>query len=183
MKEIEVKVKINNRQEILDQLKELGCTLPEPKIQKDIIFVPQGFTLGEDLKKGINFLRIRESNGKKIFTLKQPQSNELDCIEKEMEIDDPEAMKDIMKLLGYQEAVRVNKARIETKYQDYTICIDQVEGLGDFIETERLIDEAEDKDAEKVQEESLVFLESLGVDRSNRQDKGYDTLMYIKNNT
>ncbi|RJQ34850.1 class IV adenylate cyclase [Candidatus Parcubacteria bacterium] len=183
MKEIEVKVKINNRKEILDKLKELGCTFSEPKLQNDIIFVPAGFTLGQDLKKGINFLRIRKSNNKIIFTLKQPQSNELDCIEKEIEINDAEIMADIIKLLGYQEAVRVNKTRIEIKYQDYTICIDQVDGLGDFIETERLIDETLDQDADKVQEASLVFLESIGVDITHRQDKGYDTLMYIKNNS
>lgn len=183
MKEIEVKVKIDNQKEILQKLQELGCKFSEPMAQNDIIFVPKGFTLGEDFKGGINFLRIRQSQGRNILTLKQPQSNELDCIEKELDIDKPDDMIEILKLLGYEEAVRVNKTRIKCNYQDYEICVDHVEGLGDFIETERLLDEDSGQSAEDIQDESFAFLETLGVDKANRQENGYDTLMYKKLNT
>ncbi len=178
MKEIEVKARINNPQEILDKLKKLGCDLSEPITQNDSVFVPEGFVYGQGRKKGINFLRIRELKGRIIFTLKQPQLNELDCIEKELDIDKVDTMKDILKLLGYHEGVKVNKVRIKCKYKDYEVCVDEVDGLGSFVEVEKITDE----DAEEVQKELFDFLISLGVKKEDRETHGYDVLMHNKLN-
>jgi len=54
------------------------------------------------------------------------------------------------------------------------ICLDEVEGLGSFIEVEKTSAE----DGEAIQEELFNFLESLGVKREDRVFKGYDTLKY-----
>lgn len=177
MKEVEVKAKINNPDNLTTQLKDLGCELGDPIIQNDIIFLPAGLSYEDDLL-GRNILRIRKTDGRIVFTLKQPQSNELDCIEKELEIGDVENMEEILKLVGFYEAVRVNKTRVKCKYKDYKICIDKVEELGDFIEVEKITDE----DAAKVQDELFDFLQSIGVDKDDREVHGYDTLMYNKNN-
>lgn len=172
-KEIEVKVKTTHHPEIQAKLESLGCVFSTPAIQDDAIYVnfDEDFTA---FMPETNFLRIRASGGKYIFTLKQPQKNELDCIEKETEISDPEAMEGALELMGYHLAVRVKKTRTKTKYQDMEICLDSIEGLGDFIEVEKITE----GDGEEVQKELCDFLTSIGVDISERVMHGYDTLVY-----
>jgi|SRR3989339_1421773 len=178
MKEIEVKAYLKNRDEVMEKLQSLGCHFSEPIVQNDLVFVEPDFKFKPDDKKSRNFLRIRKNNDKIIFTLKRPQSNELDCIEKELMIDNVEEMKEILKLLGYIQAVKINKTRIKCKYNEYEICIDQVDDLGDFVEVEKITDQ----DAVLVQRELLEFLQSVGVDKDNIVMNGYDTLMYRKLN-
>lgn len=171
MKEIEVKIKVKSFEPVLEKLGELSCEVSEPIIQKDIIFEKK--EVGTEER---NILRIRESNGRFVFTLKRDVANELDCIEKETEISNPLSMKEIIELMGYFETVRVNKKRRKCRYKDYKICFDEVDGLGLFIEAEKMSDE----DGEIIQKELLEFLESLGVDVSERMSQGYDTMLERK---
>jgi len=177
MKEIEVKARIADKAALLQKLEELGCHLSEPVSQKDRVFVPNGAPL--PVPNGTNVLRIREQGGKIIFTLKQPLTNQLDCIERELAIDDAEAMADIFGLLGFWESARVNKLRRKGKHQDLEICVDEVDELGSFIEVEKL---AESADSAEVQDELFGFLKTLGVGEEDRVHDGYDILMYkLKN--
>lgn len=176
-KEIEVKAKVDDLQELRQKLENLGCIFGDSVKQEDTIFC----NFDGDYTKfmpGSNFLRIRKAKGKIMFTLKQPQANELDCIEKETEISDAEQMKGAIELLGYHEAVRVVKTRTKTKYQEMEICLDEVEGLGSFIEVEKITD----GDGEMVQNELFDFLQTLGIARENRMVNGYDTLIFLKRN-
>lgn len=173
MKEIEVKAKIEGLESLIEKLEMLGCEISDPIIQNDIVFCKK-----EIGPEGKNVLRIRRAGDEITFTLKRNISNELDCIEKEVVIDDAEAMKDIVELIGYSEVVRVNKKRRKGRLGDYEICLDEVESLGFFIEVEKMSDE----DGEAVQKELFDFLLSLGVDQNSRVAKGYDTLLKEKNN-
>lgn len=175
-KEIEVKAKAGNLKEIKTKLEALGCTFTEPIVQEDVIFVNYSGDFS-DFKPGQNFLRIRKAKGKILFTLKQSVKNELDSIEKETEIADAEEMRGAIELMGYHEAVQVHKTRTKTKHNGWEICLDEVKGLGSFIEVESITDE----DADKVQEELFAFLQTLGVSRDDRVLNGYDTLVYLKN--
>jgi adenylate cyclase class 2 len=76
--------------------------------------------------------------------------------------------------MGYKEAVRINKTRVITHYNGCEICIDEVEGLGSFIEMEKL---AKEGDSEKIQEELFEFFKRLGITNEDRVFWGYDTLM------
>lgn len=172
MKEIEAKARVKSFEPIFEKLGKLGCVVSEPIIQRDIIFERK-----EVGAEGRNVLRIRESNGKFIFTLKRDVANELDCIEKETKINNPISMKEIIELMGYVETVRVNKKRRKCRYKDYEICLDEVDGLGLFIEAEKISDE----DGGIIQKELFAFLESLGVDTSERVSQGYDTILEQQN--
>jgi len=97
--------------------------------------------------------------------------------EHEVTVNSKEEMRQILSLMSYQEAVRINKTRVTTKYNGCEICIDEVEGLGSFVEMEKL---TESGDAEKIQEELFQFFISLGIDRQDRVTKGYDILMLEK---
>ncbi len=178
MREIEVKAKVDNFDGLLAKLLSFGCKFSQPIIQKDVIFIPKGMDIPVDL--GVNVMRIREQNGKYIFTLKQSVLNQLDCVEKEVEIDDPKTMIEIFGLLGFVQCSAVNKTRQTTKYQDYEICLDSVESLGNFIEVEKITNE---EDSESSQKELFDFLLQLGVSPSDRVFDGYDVLIAKTNTT
>jgi predicted adenylyl cyclase CyaB len=52
--------------------------------------------------------------------------------------------------------------------------MDDIEGLGAFIELEKI---AEENDVAKIQDEMSIFLKKLGVSSEDRIRKGYDILM------
>jgi len=58
------------------------------------------------------------------------------------------------------------------------VCLDSVDGLGDFVELERLIGVEEDDLA--VQNELRNIMLGLGMDGKDRVLKGYDVLMWEK---
>lgn len=178
-REIEVKARVKNFDQIIAKLKNLGCEMTAPIKQDDVILVQKNFGDFTKLHIGGNILRIRIVNDiKSSFTLKQSGQNELDCIEKQTDIAKPQEMLDALKMMGYEPVVEVHKKRIKIKYQNYTICLDQVESLGDYIEVEEMFED--DAQADGIQEEIFKFLKTLGVEEQDRETHGYDTLMYLK---
>jgi predicted adenylyl cyclase CyaB len=111
--EIEVKARVSDMQAIEEKLRALGCTISEPVIQDDTVFVDYSEAY-DQMSPGKNFLRIRKSNDKTLFTVKQPQQGELDCFEHETEISDAEEMRQAILLMGYHEAIKIYKTRRKT---------------------------------------------------------------------
>ncbi len=173
--EIEVKAKVSNLQAVEEKLLERGCIFSEPLIQKDITFANVDDKEYDSLVAGLNILRIRNQNGKYIFTVKQTGINDLDCLERETEISDPHEMEQALILMGFHEAVRINKVRRKTNLDGYEICLDQVENLGNFVEVEKI---TKNEDPEKVQAELFEFLKQFGVTEGDRVMDGYDTQIY-----
>jgi adenylate cyclase, class 2 len=174
MYEVEVKAKVSNLESLKHQLQNLGCELSEPITQHDYIYNQIGIDFANHKTP---VLRLREQNGKIIFTLKKDRGDELDCIEKEVEVDNRQTMEEIFEIMGYSKSIEVHKRRQKGKCNGYEVCLDEVEGLGSFIEVEKMTED----DGEKVKEELVQFLESLGVQRSDRVMHGYDTLLWQKN--
>ena len=177
MKEIEIKAKLRDKKSVMKKLGDFGCKF-EPKItQEDVVFSEKIGSV-EKYMSNKNFLRLRvKNNGKILFTIKQRQKNHLDKIEHEVEISSKEEMKKALLLIGYKEAVGIKKTRVITHYDGREICLDEVEGLGDFIEMETLVS---DGDAEKIQEEMFKFFEKIGIKPDDRINFGYDILMLKK---
>src|SRR5581483_4288171 len=148
MREIEVKVKVENLQELEEKLKSQGCVFADPVSQHDVIYEKVGGpNLYEDAKEGNIVLRIRRQPNKVEFNLKQQKSGEMDNIEYETKVDDPESLHQILLLLGWRPQVEVKKNRKKGKLDEYTICLDQVERLGTFMEIEKLTDDNADPTA------------------------------------
>lgn len=182
MNEIEVKAYINDKPTLLEKLTALGIQLSPPVTQYDRIFLPIGAS--QPTKPGESALRIREQSDTFLFTVKQTQSNDLDCIEKEVEVNDKQAhiLLQSFPLIGFTEVPSVRKTRQKAKYLEYEICIDTVDDLGEFIEVEKMIADPDviGASGEKIQEELFQFLETLGVSRSDRALHGYDVLQKLK---
>lgn len=175
-KEIEIKAKITNYKSLLVRLDELGITLSKPSIQHDQVFWPNGAKF-EDLTSGTPVLRIRDENDQFLFTLKQrSKERELTKIEKETIIDDANSLKEILEIIGFYKVLNINKSRRTAHHNEFTICIDEVENLGHFIEIEQMTSGNEDQTVKNL----LEFLITLGVKESDIIEKGYDTLLLNK---
>ena len=176
--EIEVKAKLRNRSEVMGKLAALGCAFSDVKTQDDMVWVEKTGSLDDFLSNEV-FLRIRVQNGEKvILTAKSPKAKQGDesLIKQEHEVvvDSAEEARSILLMLGLKEAVRVVKKRQTAHHNGYEICMDDIEGLGSFIELEKI---AEEKDAAKIQDEMAIFLKTLGILPEDRVRKGYDILM------
>ncbi|QCT40076.1 class IV adenylate cyclase [Candidatus Saccharibacteria bacterium oral taxon 955] len=97
-----------------------------------------------------------------LITLKVEGQTKLASSEYEFTVDDGNIARQMLVALGWREVVTVDKVRLESKNEDYTICIDDVAGLGLFIELEVLAED--DADVNTVQEQMHRFLKSLNID-------------------
>lgn len=177
VKEVEIKVKVEDFEKIRAKLEKLGCVFSEVIFQEDVVYIPFGIEFTQ-VGTAENVLRIRKQNDKNIFTLKRKDVDPLVKIERETVIEDSEQLESILEYLGYAEVSRVKKERVKTKYKDMEICLDRVEELGSFVECEMITS----SDPMEAQGKMLGFLEKIGVDVSARAYLGYDILVYIAQN-
>ncbi len=178
MKEIEVKAKLCDRKTVMTALTKLGCVFSEPVEQRDTVYAENIGSL-ETFRSNRLFLRLRIVNhAKTLLALKQPKSNGLDKLEYETEVSSEEETEKMPTLIGYQKGAVVAKTRITTQNQGYEICLDEIEGLGSFIEMEKLTEQGE---ARVIQDELFTFLTSLGVAPEDRVHLGYDLLLMQEN--
>lgn len=97
-----------------------------------------------------------------LMTLKVEGQAKLVSDEYEFAVDDGNMARQMLTALGWQEVVTVDKVRLEPKTEDYTICVDEVAGLGLFIELEVLAED--DANTDNVQQQMHSFLKSLNID-------------------
>lgn len=175
MREIELKAVLCDRVEVVRKLEAMGCVWSEPVRQEDAIFFPPG--LHPPTPIGTNVLRLRKQDGKTLFTFKRSVGEHSDKLEAETEVGDYAAMERIIAYLGYDTVIRVNKVRTKTRLDQTEVCLDEVEGLGTFIEVERMI--ADDGDGEVVSTELEALLVALGIAKEDHVfTRGYDVLLY-----
>ena len=179
MFEIEVKAKLINREDIVKKLEAMGCIFGTELHQVDHIFIPKDISFPPPLH--VPVLRVRRQGDKSFLTLKISQSNRQDCIEHEMEISDGDKMIEIMELINYKKVPVVNKKRIKTKLDDMEIVIDIVEGLGEFIEVEKIINEKNGEVRKKIQKDLLNFLSEIGIsEKDHLLGSKYDIMLFEK---
>ncbi len=178
MREIEIKLRVKDFKDLEAELRERGCVLSGPIRQEDVIYSKAGSTNEwEQSKEGQIVVRIRRQSDKAEFNLKQQRSNEMDNLEYETKVEDPEAVHKILLAMGFEPEVEVKKFRRKGKLGEYEICLDTVDELGTFIELEKLTDE--NADPHEVREELFQTLEDLGLSRNDEETRGYDTQMYF----
>jgi adenylate cyclase, class 2 len=173
MREIEVKYRVDDLEGLLVTLKGRGIELSEPVYQDDQAYAPVGWQFG-DSKLGVSFLRLRTMREQHYFALKQPGENAQSCLEFETEVADRDAMHGALLRMGYRATVRVVKTRRVANLGSCSLCVDDLEGIGGFLELERLV--ADDAIAGVVQHELAAFVSSLGVSVV-RTDETYDSLV------
>jgi len=169
MIEVEIKVRIKNKDEIAERLKKLGFKFIKRKFQEDIYF--NG--IDRDFRKTDEALRIRDEDGTYYVTYKGPKIDRVSKTREEIEvkIDDKEKMRLIFKKLGFKEVRPIRKVREIYKKEDITASIDDVEGLGLFLELEKNIYNINEKD--EALKELMETLKALNISKDNTIRKSY----------
>ncbi|WP_456471499.1 class IV adenylate cyclase [Methanocaldococcus sp.] len=166
--EIEVKAKIDNKDEIINKLKSLGFTFLRREVQEDIYF--NG--IDRDFKETDEALRVRDSNNTYFLTYKGPKLDNISKSREEIEvkIEDKDKMVKILEKLGFKRSLTVRKVREVYKFRDILACIDEVEGLGLFLELEK---EGNLEDVEKL----LNILKKLNLNNKIIRESYLEMLM------
>lgn len=165
MLEVEIKAKVTGFSEILEKLKNLNAEFEKTEIQEDIYFAHPA----RDFSKTDEAFRVRQINDKFFLTYKGPKVDAETKTREEIEISVEKNIIMILKKLGFSKWKSVKKTRKTYKLNDFIICLDDVPGLGKFIEIETNDYENKDKIFE--------LLEELGIDKSKSITKSYAELV------
>lgn len=180
--EIEIRTKISNIEEIEKKIQNLGA-----KYIKEINLYDQYFGAIELYKKiGYSFVvRIRKSNDDYFLAVKSAKLKMDGCWEEyELLIKNPKIYLEMLKTMGIEHIISIEKSRKEYKLDNINIIIDKFKKYGDFLEVE-IISEEPNKSI------LFNFLEKLDINKEDIIEKGYISLFleqinspfkkYIKN--
>lgn len=173
VREIEVKYRVYDPAELEMTLARRGLALSAPVHQDDQAYAEAGWHYGMS-KLGVAFARLRTQAGRHLFTLKRPTDNEMACLEFETEVTDRGQMHRAVQQMGFYPTVRIVKIRRTARLGELSLCLDEVEHAGAFLEIERVIGPGESGEA--VQAELDAFARSLGVELQ-RTSETYDSLV------
>lgn len=169
--EIEVKVKIDDLPKLKKDIENLGAVWSETKTQVDAYF-KQKDDVNAVQKPGSFILRVRRDSKAKLtfkaFTDRRGVWEEL-----ETGIDDPDATEKILEKTGFVNVLTLHKKRTSTKYEQFSLEIDEIEELGNFLEAEVI-----GEDGEKLQEEIKRFFLSLGLSSEKIDRRGYPEMIF-----
>lgn len=137
--EIEIKLPLQNPDEVKEFLNKNAKLVSENIYQKDSYYVPihRNFLA---VKYPFEWLRLRKSSKGMFITYKHffPENvKKTDyCDEFETKIDNFEAVEKMFKSLDFKDAVIVEKSRTSWIFEDVEIVIDDITDLGFYIELE-----------------------------------------------
>ena len=173
MYEIERKYHIKNKAALLQRISQvIGVKKLREIDQTDAIFLPQDKKTFEELSKGDPVVRLRRENDTTQITLKKSMENSSN-IELETNIEDYDTTEQILLNLSLNQVTLVKKRRTEYSYKDYTLTIDSVEGLGDFLEIEYVSNYNDPSIEKKIK----AIANELGLEENEYEPLKYDALL------
>lgn len=157
MIEIEVKVKTDHSK-TRPILKKIGAVKLGVESQSDVYFAAPH----RDFAKTDEALRIRSLDGQAVLTYKGPKLDKVSKTREELEtpVDETTTTK-ILYALGFSDAGIVRKKREVFNAGEITVCLDAVEGLGEFLEVEIVAEN--EKELEISRGKLFEFLKQFGV--------------------
>lgn len=164
--EIELRLKVENKEELVKKLLKLGAKFKGKKKQTDILFDSKYFTFGD----WDQALRLRtEVEGKKTtaglaFKGTPTHTEQGHKIRDEFETEaDGDVMRKILNSIGFWEADVIEKERENYEYKDLNIVIDTLE-FGTYVEFE-----GKSEDIEELRKK-------LGLEKAKPVKEGYVAL-------
>ncbi|HJH31866.1 MAG TPA: class IV adenylate cyclase [Methanosarcinaceae archaeon] len=157
MIEIEVKARASHER-VKELLRELGACVTGVEHHCDTYYnAPhRDFSITDEA------LRIRIVNGHAVLTYKGKKLDTVSKTREEFETGvDAAIMRNILLALGFVESGVVKKTRALFEFENFTICLDSVDGLGEFIEVETMVGPGSDVDHHRAR--VFGFLERLGI--------------------
>ena len=175
--EIEAKAYAKNLNEIEQKISEIGARLTWEGEQIDIYYNHPM----RDFAETDEALRIREVEDKTFFTYKGPKIDSITKTREEIkvQVQDSFPISEILLKLGFKEVFRVKKHRKKFLLDEFKICLDSVENLGDFVEIEASASsEVPEDEVSKITDNILRTLEEWDLLELER--KSYLELLLAK---
>jgi len=172
---MEIEVKFRLDRDVEEAIRQLA-TFEIEKVEEDIYFNSPS----RDFRETDEALRVRKDVEGFSITYKGPKvdSETKSREEIKLRVDDFESAVKLFKKLGFREAGRVVKKRRIYRAGDAVICLDDVEGLGKFVEIE-----VECDDLEKGKREVFGIAEKLGFDRKESIRRSYLEMVLERSNS
>ncbi len=171
--EVELKFPLDDSAQVISQLQQLHAERGTPVKQRDLYFAhPQ-----RNFAQTDEALRLRSAGRRNCITYKGPILDSQTKTRREIEIPFAEGQaaaakfRELLRLLGFREVETVVvKTRVpfhlEWEGRQWELALDDVDGLGTFLEMEILADEAQ-RDAAR--DSILRLADRLGLDNSVRK--------------
>ena len=163
MYEVELKLRADH-ESLRERLDDAGADQIEHRRQIDTYYDAPHRSFA-DTDEALRIRREEPADGDAVtkLTYKGPLVEAASKTREEHEtvVDDDEALQGVLAGLGFEPAAVVEKDRTYFSFDGYTVVLDAVDGLGEFVEIEREVPEAE---VEAAREEAIALLERLGLD-------------------
>lgn len=163
MLEVEAKAHLPNPEEMVRRLIDMGAREMYFTIQRDTYYRHPS----RDFARTDEALRIREEEGRSFITYKGPKLDEETKSREELEVPlvDPQDLGGLLLRLGFEPVAVVEKRRRGYMVGTLEVALDEVKGLGSFIEVEA----TECKDLEEGRARVLALLDRLGLEQRERK--------------
>ncbi|MCJ2540896.1 MAG: class IV adenylate cyclase [Candidatus Thermoplasmatota archaeon] len=160
--EVEAKAHLDEPERVISNIIELGGREIYFTVQRDTYYRHPGrdFALTDEA------LRIREEEGRSFITYKGPKLDTETKSREELEVPlvDPKDLGMLLLRLGFEPVAVVEKRRRGYLLGTLEVCVDEVKGLGHFLEVEARGCE----DLEEGKTRVLGLLDTLGLERRER---------------
>ena len=169
MIEVETKLKIDRIEPIEERIKELNGDYKGEKTEIDRYFDHPNIRL----LSGGGALRVRDADGMYMLTHKGPKKDDETTSRDEIEIGIESAieMVKIFDELGFYELCQVKKLRKTYHLNDLVITLDDVIGLGEFIEVEGKA--SNDQEFKEKKDEIFKLLKKLRLSTDAISQRSY----------
>ena len=180
--EVEIKLKVRNKKQVMDSLKTIGFLEDRYVVETDIYYTSKHHdfaALGEAL-------RIRKvenlKSGKEtcLITYKGAKLDQVSMTRQELEteVGDGETVRKILEQIGFCPVSPVEKQRLYLRKDNMTACLDDVKGLGNYLELEILTDAEEERT--KALKQVKDVLEILGYSMKDTTRTSYLSMLMKK---
>jgi adenylate cyclase class 2 len=171
MLEVEVKLPLKDADTLRRRLKDLGA-FPFPPEDEDDTFFQHPM---RDFAKTDEALRLRRTGEAMELTYKGPRQPGKAKTRREYNIPVAADPTPVLKALGLNPGFTLMKRRERHRLGKVTICIDDVEGLGRFVEVEAMGEDR--REAEERVEDAIV---RLGLGDIPREERSYLAMALAK---
>lgn len=170
-KEIELKFIVDKtiREKVISDLAKTATKTGESRMI-DTYYIPD-FREFEINGETMECVRIREANGKNVLAYKKihREANPVYCDEFETEVSSAEDTEKILFALGFGIQMKIDKARVSFRLDNFEFDFDSVVGVGEFMEVELKSDDATTDDI-------FEFVKKYGLTQS---DVTYDGIQVL----
>jgi adenylate cyclase class 2 len=177
MIEIEVKAKVKEPERVKHYLDVLGYKFLKKQRQEDIYFKSSFRNFGETGE----VLRLRKQNpGSDVVTFKGPRlKSEMKAREEiEVDIENSSEAIELLKKLGCEPWITVEKERETYQCNKFTVNLDEVKDLGQFMEIETKIEGTQSK--LEAEQEIFNLLNKIGISKNLIEKRTYLELILEK---